>query len=448
MKLLHSLLAIVPAALAANAMAQAPTSVPSLWATYEQRVELVRQTPGLVAFWDFVLRENGEQGRFVAHTAHGDTHRYVLEPRNISREFWHDGPEATMADFPLLGRGPFGQAVQFSAPKTISDLPVLMVPRPMLHDSPLDIKGQGKSVSMVVWLIHQAGNHAIAGIWHEGTDTPSKGAPAVVQKRGQRQFCLFAGLAANPGAASAHVSENGLASFGGRYARHLAVTPEKLRSVKAGATPEQLDAAWSTVGFVYDNAKQTVTAYLDGKATEYWIDEPAKNSFYQPAENAWLQARLARMPGMQPGKDPDFPRNQFYTPPETTPLKEVMVSDTAAERVVMRSYEFTKVRVTLRKEADGKLTETAADLVALKANPYWFGHDIYSPPSSTEGGSFTIGRVIHSDRTGMFIGFIGGVAVFDQPLSPAQMQTLSHIGTVEGMGRPALLKYADVAPSH
>ena len=88
MKLLHSLLAIVPAALAANAMAQASTSVPSPQTAYEQRVELVRQTPGLVAFWDFVLRENGEQGRFVAHTARGDTHRYGIEPRNISRGFW------------------------------------------------------------------------------------------------------------------------------------------------------------------------------------------------------------------------------------------------------------------------------------------------------------------------------------------------------------------------
>lgn len=63
------------------------------------------------------------------------------------------------------------------------------------------------SSSMVVWLIHQSGNHAIAGMWHEGTDSPTKGAPAVVQVRGQRQFGMFAGLSANPGASSAHVSE-------------------------------------------------------------------------------------------------------------------------------------------------------------------------------------------------------------------------------------------------
>lgn len=179
----------------------------------------------------------------------------MLEPRNISRDFWREGDAATLADFPLLGRGPFGQAVQFREPKEISDLPVLMVPRSALHDTPLDIKGPGQSVSMVVWLIHQSGNHAIAGMWHEGTDTPPTGAPAVVRVRGQRQFGMFAGLAANRGASSAHVSENGLASFGDRYARHLAATQEKLRSAKPDASPEQFDAAWSAVGFVFDNAR-------------------------------------------------------------------------------------------------------------------------------------------------------------------------------------------------
>lgn len=418
--------------------------------TYQRRVEAVRQTPGLVAFWDFVQREDGTRGagKFLAHTATGDSHRYVLEPHNISRDFWHEGAEATLADFPLLGRGPFGQAVQFREPKDISDLPVLMVPRHALHDTPLDIKGPGKSVSMVVWLIHQSGNHAIAGMWHEGTDTPPGGAPAVVRVRGQRQFGMFAGLAANRGASSVHVSENGLASFGDRYARHLAATQEKMRNAKPDASPEQLDAAWSVIGFVFDNAKKTVTAYVDGTATEYWIDDPVKNPFYRSAARAWRQARLAANPGVQPGEDPLFPRDQFYTPPETKSLKEEVVSQTDEERVVVRTYEFTKVRVTLRKDAGGKFTsETAADLVALKANPYWFGHDIYTPPSAAEGGPFTIGRVIHSNRHATLSAFIGGVAVFNQPLSPEQMRTLARIGTAQTKSEPLHLSLADLTPA-
>ena len=417
---------------------------------YERRVESVRQTPGLVAFWDFVQREDGARGagRFLAHTAPGDRHRYVLEPHNISREFWHEGAEATLADFPLLGRGPFGQAVQFREPKDITDLPVLMVPRRALHDTPLDIKGPENAVSMVVWLIHQSGDHAIAGMWHEGTDTSPLGAPALVRVRGQRQFGLFAGLAANRGAASAHISENGLASFGDRYARHHAVTPEKMKNAKPRATPAELDAGWSAVGFVFDHTTKTVTAYLNGAATEYWVDEPAKSPFYRSAERAWRQARLAAIPGVQPGEDPQFPRDQFYTPPETNSLKEEILSQSDDERVVVRTYAFTKVRVTLRKNAAGQFsTETAADLVALKANPYWFGHDIYAPPSAAEGGPFTIGRVIHSNRHATLSAFIGGVAVFNQPLSPAQMRALARLGTVATNTEPALLHLADVTPS-
>jgi hypothetical protein len=196
---------------------------------------------------------------------------------------------------------------------------------------------------------------------------------------------------------------------------------------------------------VFDNTKKTVTAYVDGTASEYWVDEPAKSPFYRSAERAWRQGKLAAIPGLQPGEDPQFPRDQFFTPPETGSLKDEVVSQTEEERVIVRTYEFTKVRVTLRKDAGGRFTtETAADLVALKANPYWFGHDIYSPPSAAEGSPFTIGRVIHSNRHATLSAFIGGVAVFDQPLSPEQMRTLARIGTLETKTEPALLNLADL----
>lgn len=114
----------------------------------------------------------------------------------------------------------------------------------------------------------------------------------------------------------------------------------------------------------------------------------------------------------------------------------------------MRTYEFTKVRVTLRKDAAGKFTtEATAELAALKANPYWFGHDIYAPPGAAEGSPFTIGRVIHSNRHATLSAFLGGVAVFNQPLSPNQMRTLSRIGTTATRTEPALLHLADFTPA-
>lgn len=50
-------------------------------------------------------------------------------------------------------------------------------------------------MSVVVWAIRESGNHALAGIWHEGTDLKQK-ETATVRKvqRGQRQYALFAGL--------------------------------------------------------------------------------------------------------------------------------------------------------------------------------------------------------------------------------------------------------------
>ena len=397
---------------------------------YENRVEVVRKIPGLAAFGDFVQREDGPSGsgNFVAHTAVAGERRYALQPWNISRAYWNEGAEATLGQFALLGRGPFGQAVQFRSPEGPSDLPVLMVPRSVLHDSPLDVKGPGRSVSMSVWMIHESGNHAIAGIWHEGTDKPPLGIPAVVRERGQRQYGMFAGLGANPNASSAHVSENGISSFGDKYAHHLAVTPGRMLQVKQDATPAELDAGWSVVGFVYDNEKKNVTAYLNGIATEFWVQNPASQNFFKFAERAWRQSRLARIPGLQAGEDPEFPVDQFYGPPEAVPLAETVEFETAERRVVVRTYEYTKVRVVLIKGTAGQYTEApGAELVALKANPYWFGHDIYTP-SSTEGGPFTIGRVIHSNRHATLAAWIGGVAVYERALSPAQMATLAGIG--------------------
>jgi hypothetical protein len=79
--------------------------------------------------------------------------------------------------------------------------------------------------------------------------------------------------------------------------------------------------------------------------------------------------------------------------------------------------------VTLREGAIVK-----RELVALKANPYWFAHDLYAPQNPEDGGPFTIGRVIHTSRNVGFTGYIGGVAVFGRPLSAKQMERLAAIG--------------------
>ena len=79
----------------------------------------------------------------------------------------------------------------------------------------------------------------------------------------------------------------------------------------------------------------------------------------------------------------------------------------ANERAELREHRYTKIEVTLR---DGK--EVARDLVALRLNPWWYPHDLYTPKDATSGGPFTIDRVIHSSRSVGFTGWTGGVAVW------------------------------------
>ncbi|HPT27245.1 MAG TPA: hypothetical protein PLZ95_12555, partial [Bryobacteraceae bacterium] len=236
-------------------------------------------------------------------------------------------------------------------------------------------------------------------------------------------YALFAGLGANEGGSAVHVSENGAKSFGDKYARNLAVTPEKL---KVAATAEEADGAWSVMGFAFDNARDTVTAYLDGKATEYWIDEPQKHGFFKWPANGWLQAELRRLPGLQEGEDAAFPDDQFYRPPETKARRRQMVESTAQRRVELVEYEFTRVRVTTER-VDGRWQTAGRELVALKANPFWFGYDLWTPAEG-DGGPFTIGRVIHSSRSVGFTGWIGGVAVFGRALTGKEILRLARIG--------------------
>jgi hypothetical protein len=403
-----------------------------------RRIKEVSRVSGWVALWDFVSRDPSD-GRFTAHVASGESHDFRLDAVNYVREYWGHGREATYADFPLLGRGPFGQAVQFRNEADPDFRPVLLAPRARIHDSGLDAKGPGRSVSMVVWLVRHGGNHAIAGIWHEGTDLkhlphqPSRVEP------GMRQYALFAGLAANNGASAAHVSENGRSSFGDQYARNLSVTPDLIPTAPPSATGSEMDHAWSVVGFSYDNRRRTVTSYLNGKALDHWVESPQNHPFYQWPAKAWLQAQLRKQPGVQEGEDAGFPEDQFYEPPEKRPLKRTLLSDEADRRIELHEFEFTRVRVSYAKR-NGKAGRDPSrrELAALRVNPFWFGHDLYSPPPAA-GGPFTIGRVIHSGRSVGFTGYIGGVAVFSKALSDAEMLRLSRVAMrrVSGQWVPA-----------
>merc|ERR1712000_357041 len=96
------------------------------------------------------------------------------------------GRDASYDDFPLLDRGPFGQAIQIRKEADPDFRPFLYIPRQRLHNTPLDIKGDGKSVTVLVWEIRESGSHALAGIWHEGTDIKEKSTEGIQKVGGKK----------------------------------------------------------------------------------------------------------------------------------------------------------------------------------------------------------------------------------------------------------------------
>jgi hypothetical protein len=385
-------------------------------------VATVTNTPGLVAFWDFSKREIDGAKRFTAHVPAGAKTDYPLDAANYIKDYWGAGREATYADFPQLGRGPFGNAVRIVKETDADFRPFLFVPRSRLHDTPLDIKGAGKSVTVVVWAIRESGNHVLAGIWHEGTDLKEKSTASIAKvERGQRQYALFAGLN-KQGSACGHVSENGASSFLNKYALHKCNSADLSPEVPADSPTEVLDQSWQCFAMTFNHQTDELTGWLNGVSGDRWLDNPKNDKLISYAYNAYMQGHFAKLPGKQDGEDEAFPKDQYYNPPEGELLSVKVLRESAEERVELREHRFTKIEVTLR---GGK--EVARDLVALRLNPWWYPHDLYKPKDAQSGGPFTIGRVIHSSRGVGFTGWIGGVAVFDRALNAEEMGKLAKI---------------------
>jgi hypothetical protein len=402
-----------------------------------ERARSVTGTPGLVAFWDFVAREPDGPRRFVAHAPRGGPDSYALDVGNYVREFWGEGREASYEDFPLLGRGPFGQAIRIRAEEDPSFRPYLVVPRARLHDSPLDIKGAGRSVTVVVWAIRESGNHALAGIWHEGTDLKQPSTTGIRRvERGQRQYALFAGLNVE-GSACGHLSENGASSFLNRYALHKCNSAGTSARVPADSPAPVLDAAWQCFAMTFDHRTRELTGWLNGEAGERWLENPQSDRLIASVHRAWKQGHLHREAGLQPGEEPDFPPDQFYNPPEDTPRATRVIAETPTTRELLEEYAYTRVRVRQRTTAAGGWETAERDLAAVRLNPWWYPHGLYEPRDAGSGGPFTVGRVIHSSRSVGFTGWIGGVAVFDRALEPAELRALAALARHPPVADPA-----------
>jgi hypothetical protein len=99
--------------------------------------------------------------------------RLPARRRELHARLLGRGARGDLRDFPLLGRGPFGK--RFASVKetdaNFRPLPPCRGRGCMTRRSTSRARG---SVTVVVWAIRESGNHALAGIWHEGTDLKEK----------------------------------------------------------------------------------------------------------------------------------------------------------------------------------------------------------------------------------------------------------------------------------
>lgn len=235
---------------------------PDLSPDQKTHISAVANTPGLVAFWDFVESENG------IWTSHRDAatidQSFPLHLRRIgdTTDYTPDNWPYTDADSKIQydHGGPFGKAVHFNKGYIYG-----AVPRATFDNTLLDMHGK-KPFTLITWMKFTGERHLVAGIWDEG---------GWAKYSGRRQVALFGGLFSRDGLI-AHISKTGASSFpqselsGSQYARVRAID---------GADFE--NGAWVALAMTYDPDKNEVVAYLNGKMTALKKTDPIEQDVYQ-----------------------------------------------------------------------------------------------------------------------------------------------------------------------
>lgn len=197
---------------------------------------LSRETPGLVAFWDFQDDTLASVGMAPA---------IVLRGSGTPLEY---GSEGVFGPRALRFRSN-GQLAANHLSVSAADAPAL------------NIGGPEARFTVVAWIKREPADYAgcqfIAGVWNE---------------HGRRQYGLFLDLAIwdSAGQVGAHVSRHGGPTPGHPYCMDAAI----------GATPVSADA-WRCVAISYDgdHARAWLDGALDRRAPE---GEPGRNPFRYP----------------------------------------------------------------------------------------------------------------------------------------------------------------------
>lgn len=231
----------------------------------EARVSRVARTPGLVAFWDFSLTQDGRWTSYhddrVIARGFPVSLRRIGDPKSYTPANWPYDDERSKLVFD--SSGPFGHAVRFDQGFVFAE-----VARADFDRTPLDIHGR-QPFTLMAWTKFVGQRHLVAGIWDEG---------GWDKYGGRRQVALFGGLFGSKGVI-AHISTTGAASYpqstaaGSQYARCRAIDGRSFENDR-----------WVAMAMTFDPAREEVRAYCDGAATATQVTDPVEQDVLRHAE--------------------------------------------------------------------------------------------------------------------------------------------------------------------
>lgn len=232
-----------------------------LWQAHSQSCQQnslkVRNTNGLVAFWDFD-KKNTSTNNFTAYSnissTSTDANLYPMTLRRYNDDLKYNESTWPYSATPIFSEndGPFGKSLKVNKGYLFTK-----VDRLDFFNKPLGNISGHDPFTLMAWVkFYGTNRHSIAGIWDEGADDNGN-----KRYNGQRQYSLFT-ISRFPNKVWGHVSATGAASFpqstkgGSQYAR-----------IRAINGTEYVTERWYMVALTYDGTK--ATCYLDGVATPF-----------------------------------------------------------------------------------------------------------------------------------------------------------------------------------
>ncbi|MDA9180193.1 hypothetical protein N9O28_02600 [Emcibacteraceae bacterium] len=402
-------------------------------------IEKVTQTEGLVAFWDFKKSDGARWKSYydsnIINRSFPLFLRQIGDPKRYTIKDWPYKEEPSMVEFD--NSGPFQNAIRFNQGYIYGE-----VPRKEFDGTLLDLNGL-KPFTMIAWVKFEGNRHMVAGIWDEGGWN---------KYAGRRQAALFAGLFNQKGVIG-HVSSTGAASYpqsnvdGAQYARIRAIDGKPFKN-----------GDWVAIAMSFDPKNKNVTAYLNGKSTQYKLADPVTEDVMQNEKIPLANPLSFSQPLYSPRSflikynGYDFHHSTIKEHGLWVDLNENKIeysqkgdANSKKFRVLFDILREDKSILALAVEEEvshGKVIDVpllkkivSGDKVITKLEQFteneWQQIGSKIDIELLDGAPFTFGRALGLDEDGLEHGsidiFIDGVAIFNRILTNSEMENLSFI---------------------